>query len=481
MVAEIGQPSNCAQVAFSDNFDGTSLNSNKWFAYEYYSNGTATLENGSLKFTIPSGKTNWPKMFAITEDKVTLEGDFVQEITVKSLASTPTDQLSSFVLGLVAVKPDNPKYWYRAEIYSNGDIQTYGTTDGVTTSGTAVNAFKNTPTKLKMVRKGSTLTTYYDSGNGYVLHHTLNNIFTGKMFVQLIALSHSSAYPSMNVLVDDYKLNCLPPLPTNLSHSCSADGKKVTFKWDDNSPSKKYHFGLDDIIENDDDWYKPGTTDVWRGGDYASNSYELPIIPGREYKWWINTNLDYTTKSESITKTFKCEPKPPSPTNLRHTCNPDGKSVRLMWDGITDADYYKLRVDDKKGNITSTDGIVGKTEYVATIKSGETYSWWTHSTKSNYDSLESERKDFKCTATSIHTPTSTPKPTVKATVKPTLTPEPSPTSTPKISPTTTPRMSPTNPSYSPPSDENAVDDTPEKVVSKNPIARFFNWLASLFE
>jgi hypothetical protein len=174
--------------------------------------------------------------------------------------------------------------------------------------------------------------------------------------------------------------------------------------------------------------------------------------------------------------TFGCIPenKPPVPSNPRSTCNPDGKSVRLMWDGVDSANSYKVRVDDKAGKVTPFDGI-NKTEYIANITPNQTYSWWAHATKNGVDSAETSRLEFRCTPTS--TPTPTPKPTVKPTIAPTVTPTISPTATPTnstyVAPTTTQAQTfdlPVEPISSP---------LPTK--STNPISRFFSWLASLFE
>lgn len=152
-----------------------------------------------------------------------------------------------------------------------------------------------------------------------------------------------------------------------------------------------------------------------------------------------------------------------APTNLRSTCNPDGKSVKLMWDTVNDAQSYKVRIDDKAGKILSFDN-VGKGEYIATISPNTIYSWWAHATKDGVDSAETPRLEFKCVPTS--TPTPTPKPTVKPTPKPTAESTISPTQTP-----TTQKISiPAEPI-----------STPIPTKSNNPISRFFSWLASLFE
>lgn len=168
------------------------------------------------------------------------------------------------------------------------------------------------------------------------------------------------------------------------------------------------------------------------------------------------------------------ENKPPTPNNPRSTCNPDGKSVRLMWDGVDSANSYKVRVDDKAGKVTPFDGI-SKTEYVANISPNQTYSWWAHATKNGVDSAETPRLEFRCTPTS--TPTPTPKPTVKPTVAPTVTPTIAPTAT-----------TPSNSTYVAPTTQAQKFDLPVEPVSTplptkstNPISRFFSWLASLFE
>lgn len=168
--------------------------------------------------------------------------------------------------------------------------------------------------------------------------------------------------------------------------------------------------------------------------------------------------------------------KPPTPANPRSTCNPDGKSVRLMWDTVDGSQSYKVRVDDKAGKVLSFDNI-GKGEYIATINPGTTYSWWTHASKDGVDSNETSRLEFKCTATT--TPTPTPKP-----ASPTIKPTPKPT----VEPTPDSSRAPTNPSYVDPSTTTQKialpiepSATPAPTKSTNPIARFFTWLASLFE
>jgi hypothetical protein len=341
---------------------------------------------------------------------------------------------------------------------------------------TPVNAFTNTKTKLKMVRKGSTLTTYYNLGDGYILHSTVPNIFTGKLFVQLDLLSHLPDKPAVTALISSYSLSCIA---TNLTHTCSLDAKSVTLKWDASS-FNYYTFGFNDQTnDNADGWYKPNTLDVWKGGNLDTASYQTNIIPGNKYNWWVGVD------DEEVSKEFVCTPeaspiasitpKPQSPQNPRITCNPDGKSVRLQWDGVTDVDSYKVRLDDKNGKVTNFDNLKDP-QYIATIVPEKLYSFWTHSSKNGLDSNQSTTIDFTCKATS--TPTPTPKPTVKPTATPTIKPSPSP----KPAVTIAPSPSSTQTSVN---DLGLITPTPtpstQPAISTNPVSRFFRWLASLFE
>lgn len=196
------------------------------------------------------------------------------------------------------------------------------------------------------------------------------------------------------------------------------------------------------------------------------------------------TNLRLTTtgygtaigmgKFDNFTIGCLPENKPPTPNNPRSTCNPDGKSVRLMWDGVNSASSYKVRVDDKAGKVVPYDGL-SKNEYIANIVPNQTYSWWVHATKDGIDSAETQRLEFRCTP--AVTPTPTPKLTVKPTVSPTLTP----TSTPTAIPTHSTYVAPTTTQAQKLDLSVEPDSTSLPTQSTNPISRFFSWLASLFE
>lgn len=130
--------------------------------------------------------------------------------------------------------------------------------------------------------------------------------------------------------------------------------------------------------------------------------------------------------------------KPNKPTGLRHNCFDGGNKVTLRWDAVSDADSYKLRMDQKDGtNDKSIDGIK-VTEGETTIIPDQKYSWWVHATRNGVDSEEAKIDEIVCakTSTSTTTPTATPKPTIKPTVKPSV----KPTATPKTSlkPSSTP-------------------------------------------
>ncbi len=478
-IAEVAAPvHNCASVAFTDNFAGTTLNATKWSHYSNTS-GTATLDNKLTLFQPASATTPLGESNILTEGKVEIEGDFIQEVSLQSLTTTPeTNNFASFLLGLAS---PGWKNWYRIEIYKNGDIQTYSNTNEVITNMTPVNVFKNTPTKLKVVRSGSTLTTYYDVGAGYVLHSTVPNIYTGKVFVQIDLISHAPDKPAVTAVVTNYTLRCFPPASTKVSSTCSDDGTKVTMKWDAVPNSSTYTLGVDDTTNNNSTsctglggWLCTNSTDLSKGG-IATNSYTHTILPNKKYNWWVH-GVANGEVGFGASANFTCTPKINAPLNPRVTCTPDGKSVRLMWDGVVDAESYKVRLDDKKGKVTNFDNLK-ESQYIATVTPDKMYSFWVHSHKGDIDSNQSTAIDFTCKATSTLTPT--PKPTVKPTIAPTPTPTLKPTVTPKASIYTPPvQRESTNLNDL---NENVETTEESELKPTNPISKFFFWLAGLFE
>lgn len=471
-----GVVSNCAQVNFADNFSGTTLDSTKWFSWSE-TGGTATVNNG-LTLTVPADKTNGSVSIS-TANKVALEGDFIIETTINSLSTTPSSSMDGSAA--IDVYSLDWKNWYRLEAYRSGDIQTYSTTNSVTTAGTVVNAFKNTPTKLKIIRSGTTITTYFDTGSGYTQHTQFTNIYPGTVYIQHWALSHNTDKPAVSAVFRDFSLKCRPAAPTNLQSSCSSDGTKATITWDAVQGSNvSYDLRFDDTSNNStscrDGWYCENSKDFLKDAQ-TTNSYTTAVTPNTDYSWWVHTRLgiDGTILgidgSSAAGSQFKCTPKPSAPTNPTIACASDGKSARLMWDGITDAESYKVRLDDKNGHVTNYDDIK-QLQYIVGVTPDKAYSFWVHTHKGSLDSNQSTAIDFTCKASS----TSTPTPTVKPSIKPSPKPTTQATSTPIIAPTS----SPTNPSYVPPLDANPSPSTSAKVTT-NPIARFFTWLASLFE
>lgn len=171
--------------------------------------------------------------------------------------------------------------------------------------------------------------------------------------------------------------------------------------------------------------------------------------------------------------------KPPTPSNTKVTCSPDGTSVKFSWDSVSEVESYKVRLDDKNGKVTNYDDIKDL-QKVVSVTPGKTYSWWMHSHKGSYDSNQTSTVDFTCN----NTVSPTPKPTVKPTVKPVVTKgdevyvaDDTPTPTPRASIKATPKAS----LSTTPVPSSLVNDTPATQVSTNPFARFFRWLAGLFE
>lgn len=343
---------------------------------------------------------------------------------------------------------DGQKLWYSKKVDANSN---YTDLNGFVGSNHSTNPAKDKPL---IVDKN---TTYY----AWAWYGTVN-------------LPATTGFKPYNCLTD-----APVPTPTGMTHTCSADGTKVTFKWDDTSPSKKYSFALMDLSQKPFIWNKSDSTSHWRGGDLSTNVYELPITPGKEYQWFIQTNSNgpHSKSSQSTKLNFTCESKPPTPSNTRYTCSPDGTSVKLAWDSVDNVESYKVRLDDKKGNVVNHDNI-RDTQKVLSITPNTSYSWWMHSHKNGYDSNQTASIDFSCQAAA--TPATPPKsistPVVRPTIAPTATPKPTAT------PTPTPSATHITSQQIDPPDAQIVDEAPLTTTISKPslISRFFSWLQSIF-
>ncbi len=142
--------------------------------------------------------------------------------------------------------------------------------------------------------------------------------------------------------------------------------------------------------------------------------------------------------------------RPAKPTGLRSNCYDGGNKITLRWDGVSNVDSYKVRMDQKDGNNDKSNDGLKSTEYSYDIIAGQKYSWWVHSVKNGLDSEEAKINEVVCakiiaSVTPTPPPTITPKPTTKVTVKPTptltapvRTPSPTPASVSSIQTTAMP-------------------------------------------
>ena len=372
-INEVTSPAVCNSSLISDNFDGTSLDMNKWDKDAGRPNESIAISNGTIVMESPEAN-NGVRLIS----KNTISGDFSATIDIKTPVTTGISSNSKFAC-LVFRSPNNDN---SIEIKSvvicrdgNGQIITYPNHDQSSSASRKVDVSSNQNANVKIVRQGSNYKTYYKTTNDYVLLGDFQNVTNEPVTARInVGPADSIRILKTSATFDNFSISCIAPN------------------------------------------------------------------------------------------------KPPAPTNPRITCNPDGKSVRLMWDTVGDAQSYKARVDDKAGKVTPYDGI-SKGEYVATINPNQTYTWWAHSSKDGVDSAETPRQDFKCTPTA--TPTPTPKPTAKPTATPTVAPTPTPTTQAYVI---------ASPKASTFAYENvSAEPTPTTTVSKNPISRFFTWLASLFE
>jgi hypothetical protein len=393
-------------------------------------------------------------------------GNFQTEVSIPTLTRT-----TGIGIAYLVARTEDGKSGVWIGRTSENKVETYFTKDGTLFEGTLVaNIPANSALRLKIEREGKNFRTYYKTTAGFVLLGTFNDLSDKSVNFRLTAQNNTTAR------FDDFSLSCYyktPETPANLRPSSGTiKAGYQSISWDKVDGASGYLLRIDEISASGN---KIGACNVNKGPNdvcetIPSTTYSYDFGRSKKYKVWVHAYVhDETHASVPVTTVIDVE-NVAQPSGLRSTCNPDGKSVRLMWDSVDGANSYKLRVDDKNGKVAYYDNIT-KLEYVAPISPSQTYQWWAHSTRDGLDSTETVRQEFKCVP--VATPTPTPRPSVKPTSTPspsasarsTYSPSPSPSAS--LRPTTTPSPTPL-PSVAP-------------AQPTNPIARFFSWLASIFE
>lgn len=487
-INEVASAPACNSSLISDNFDGASLDVSRYSTWLSSATSAVTQSGGSLNMI--SATPDIANHNTGASNKTLVTGNFIAEITVSNLQAAPINRTSA-ELAISNSGFWSSLAWRRHDGASYIDFNT-GSEDGSVAVQTVGHLDVGTATtiKLKIARSGTTTYGYADIGNGYQDVGTLTNSFAGPGYIQPILFDYSNtAGNSSSVSFDNLIFHCPSSKPT-IVMSCSGNTPVANITWAGGDPDGSSGF----IVNLFETPWNGNYSNKTVGNVHATDSSRFvgtsdsPLIKGKtlalESGKKYSSNIWNGTQSpdSDVVTVPVCNTKPPAPTNLKFTCNPDGKSVRLMWDGVVSSESYKVRLDDKNGKVTNFDNLK-EAQYITSVTPNKQYSFWVHSSKSSQDSNQSTAIDFTCKVTA--TPTPTPKTTIKPTIKPTVKPTSAPTIT--ATPIATPKASIYTPTVQRESTnlsdlkENVETTQESELKPTNPISKFFLWLAGLFE
>lgn len=162
-------------TTISDNFNGATLDTAKWGILKTVTTSTAVVTGGKLDIvSSPNSSAN-----SITHAQTVsiITGDFTAEVDISNFL-TSTATIGSAVLTI----EDGAGLW--SSVYWNKSTNSISMSNKTTSSATVINVGNYAlgsaiNVKLILVRVGTTIQGFADSGSGYVLVSSIQNAFAG--------------------------------------------------------------------------------------------------------------------------------------------------------------------------------------------------------------------------------------------------------------------------------------------------------------
>lgn len=194
-------------TSFSDDFSGTSLDTDKWI-FNSSSTGSNGIVNGEMKLFLPLG-TKGESSAINSKNKV--NGDFVAELVLKSMSTTNNKNTGVLALFFQTSTEKSLKFYRQAD----KSVLIMGVNNGTASSDwnfqeKDIGLTNNTPVKIKLERVGSTVKMFYDllDGKSYQLARQFDSFYTGEGWITVGIESTAPDFPQMSGTFDNFKLTC---------------------------------------------------------------------------------------------------------------------------------------------------------------------------------------------------------------------------------------------------------------------------------
>jgi len=203
-------PENAKCASFSDDFSDKKLDKGKWLTSSSRA-GKAEIVNNELNLVMGAGSSvAWNNVYTKNSQ---ISGDFVAEVTLKSIKTT--DNKSQSVSDIRFVGVNMPTYRGFRIFRGNNEpniVSSYFFNDGEPEVSVhkEIGLTNDRPVRVKMERVGNTVNLYYDlmDGNGYILLMTTDKAYMGSGHIELLNDSYGPDFPGVTGVFDDFILTC---------------------------------------------------------------------------------------------------------------------------------------------------------------------------------------------------------------------------------------------------------------------------------
>lgn len=184
----------------SDNFDGVSLDTIKWTVVTAATGSKVIQAGGQLTSIIPQQTAQGYTALQYSDQ---INGDFSAEVDLVSTSGVDTSGVEFFFSNLTGVGAQGPMA--RVSRIKTVSGERLDTEFGSGTGYSSIDLPANTgPVRVKIVRVGNVLQTFYNSGSGFVLLGSAIGGYAGDGTLELVSVVSAPNFPANTAVWDNF-------------------------------------------------------------------------------------------------------------------------------------------------------------------------------------------------------------------------------------------------------------------------------------